>query len=70
MIEEPFHVPGFRPPEYERAFDALWARACRGQVSLEEVRHEMQALLEQFRTDPPGLRPPLRGDPLQAHGHW
>lgn len=40
----PCHVPGYRCAEYEQAFDELWALACRGQVTVDQVRQEMMRL--------------------------
>jgi hypothetical protein len=44
----PCHIPEFRSPAYEQAFNELWALACRGQVSVEQVRQEMLRLRRQF----------------------
>ena len=40
----PCHIPEYRPPEYEQAFDELWALACRGLVTVQQVRQEMRRL--------------------------
>lgn len=38
------HIPGYRSPQYEQGFDELWALACRGLVTVEQVRQEMMRL--------------------------
>lgn len=48
----PCHVPGYRSPEYQRAFDELWAQACRGRVTVEQVRQEMLRLRCRYVTGP------------------
>lgn len=40
----PCHIPAYRSPDYEQGFNALWALACRGQVTVEQVRQEMMRL--------------------------
>lgn len=40
----PCHIPGYRSPEYEQGFDELWALACRGLVTVDQVRQEMMRL--------------------------
>jgi hypothetical protein len=61
----PCHVPGYRSPEYEHAFDELWALACQGAVSVEHVRQEMLQLRRQFvigtRRSEIGTRPAHHG---------
>ena len=65
----PCHIPEYRSPEYERAFDELWALACRGRVSVAQVRREMLRLHQEFVMAPvpaPRRRPDVadeRGRP-------
>jgi hypothetical protein len=44
----PCHIPGYRSPEYQHAFDELWTLACHGQVTVEQVRQEMLRLRSRF----------------------
>lgn len=40
----PCHIPAYRSADYEQGFDELWALACRGLVTVEQVRQEMMRL--------------------------
>jgi hypothetical protein len=44
LFMAPCHIPGYRSAEYEQAFDELWALACHGQVTVDQVRQEMMRL--------------------------
>ncbi|WP_157268021.1 hypothetical protein [Azohydromonas aeria] len=50
---------GSRELEYEKAFEAIEARARRGELTLQQLRQEVQALRRRLCAPPPEPEPDL-----------